>query len=325
MRLRLLSGADIRRALPMPEAVAAMKEAFATISGGTAVAPPRAVLSVPDREATVLLMGGCVPGHALTGKTVAIFQRNRERGLPVVQGLLQVMDPESGTPQALMDGGALTAWRTGAAGGAAADLLARQDARTAALIGCGAQAETQLLALDTVRELDEVRVCGRRESSARDFATRLQPAVQARLVAVSDAARALRGADLVVTATNSIEPVFDGTQLEPGCHITGVGSFTPWMRELDEATVVRAHVFIDHRAAALAEAGDLIAAVRAGRSNPDDWSELGEVVLGHAPGRREPGEITLFKSVGHAVQDAVAGERIRAAAERLGLGRAVEI
>lgn len=320
MKLLILSESDLRTALPMRDAIRAMKDAFAAIATGAAVAPQRMALTIEAEAATSLLMGAYVPSMGLAAKVVSVFPGNRARGKALVNGLVLVLDPTSGEPEALIDGTALTAWRTGAASGAATELLAREDASVAALFGCGVQARTQLLAIAAVRDLTEVRVHARTPESVRAFCEAMQPLVSARLVAAQTAQFALCGADIVCTATTSRTPVFDGAHLEDGAHVNGVGSFTLDMCELDTRTIERATVFVDEVEAALTEAGELVAAEAAGATRRDRWTELGRVANGSVPGRTSADEITLFKSVGHAVQDVAAASRALATARDLGLG-----
>lgn len=325
MKLLLLSADAIRQALPMPRAVEAMKDAFAELSSGTAVVPQRLALDVAEAGATSLFMPAYLPSGGLGAKVVSVFPRNRERGLPAIHGLVVLLDPTTGAPAALLDGTFLTAWRTGAGSGAATDLLARRDARTLALFGCGAQARTQLLAVAAVREIEEVRVYARTRSGLEAFVEEMGPRVAARLVAAGNPGEAVRGADVVCAATTSAVPVFEGRDLEGGTHLNGVGSYTLDMREVDAETVGRSRVFVDSREAALAEAGDLVAAELAGRTRRDDWTELGEVAAGRRPGRRDDAEVTFFKSVGVAVQDMKAASAALVRARELGLGREVEL
>jgi ornithine cyclodeaminase len=270
-------------------------------------------------------MGGSVPGEGMAAKIVSIFNRNRDLGKPVVSGLVVVLDPVSGEPVGLLDGGALTAWRTGAACGAATDLLARPGCKVGALIGTGVQARTQLLAMDAVRELREIRVFGIDTDQAAAFVAECAPDVRARLAMAASAEEAIQGADIVTAATNSPVPVFDGRQLAPGCHLNAIGTFTLDRREVDYVTVERASVFVDLLESALEEAGELVAAVDRGMTDPRDWTEIGRVASGEAPGRRSEDEITFFKSVGHAVQDVVAASRAMARARESGLAREVEL
>lgn len=324
MKLLLLGAEDLARALTMRDALRAVRRAFSALSTGGASVPSRGVVEIDDRGAT-LLMGAYVRGTGLASKIVSVFPANRDVNRPVVNGLVLVADHETGEPIAVCDGSWITAIRTGAASGVATDLLARADARTAAVIGCGAQARTQVLGIDCVRDLDRIRICGRRAERVRRFVEGMQSGVRARLEAVASAKEALAGAGIVCAATTSSRPVFEGEDLAPGTHVNGVGSFTLQMREIDGATVGRARVFVDSLESALAEAGDLVLAERDGVTRRADWTELGLVAAGRDPGRRSDQEITLFKSVGHAVQDVAAATlAVRAARER-GLGQEVEL
>lgn len=325
MKLLTVAASDLPKVLPMRDAVEAMKSAFAALSAGKVIAPLRGVVPVEEVDGICLLMGGYVPGEGLAAKTVSIFNRNRDLGKDVVSGLVLVLDPESGEPVGLLDGGALTAWRTGAAAGAATDLLARPDARLGALIGAGVQARTQLLAMDAVRDLEAVRVFGLDRPQVEAFVERLQPDVSARLLAAGSAEEAVRGADIVSCATNSPQPVFDGLALEEGAHLNAIGTFTLDRREVDLETVARARIFVDQREAAVEEAGELVAGIEAGVTRAEEWAEIGEVVAGARPGRTSGEEITFFKSVGHAVQDVVAAARVMAGAVSSGLARTVEL
>ena len=325
MKLLVLSADDLARAVSMKDAVEAVKDAFARLSTGQASTPPRTAVKVEAAKGTTLLMGAHVPGLGLATKTVSVFPGNRERGEPVVHGLVLVLDPTSGRPQALCDGTFLTALRTGAASGVATELLSRTDARVGAVIGCGAQGRTQALAIDCVRGLDEIRLCDRQVEVASRLADELRDQVRARLVAHPDPSDAIADADVVCAATTSATPVFDGKLLKPGAHVNGVGSFTLEMRELDATTVSRARVFVDSMESALAEAGDLVKAEDEGVTTRGAWVELGLVAAGRAAGRRDESEITLFKSVGHAVQDVAAAATAVAAARERGLGQMVEL
>jgi len=324
MRLTLLSAADLRAALPMPAAIAAMKAAFAELSTGQAHLPLRVALPVPPAGGLALFMPAHLPAGGLGAKIVSVFPHNADLGKPIIHGLVVMLDSISGEPVALCDGTFLTAWRTGAASGAATDVLARPDAKTAALLGCGAQARTQVLAVDAVRALDAFRVYAPRPERVRRFIAEMQPQLRARLAAAATSAEAVRGADIVCAATPSSTPVFDGKLLKDGAHVNGVGSYTLQLQEVDAVTVARSRPFVDSRASALAEAGDLVIPMQAGQTRAEDWTELGEVVAGLKPGRQSPDEITFFKSVGVAVQDVAAAGRALVEAKLRGLGKEVE-
>jgi ornithine cyclodeaminase len=313
MTLPFFTAEDIRRALSMREAIEAMRAAFIAFSEGRAHIPQRLSISIPEQEGITLVMPGYVPPDALGLKVVSVFPRNPARGLPTLSALVVMLDPETGAPAALLDGAFLTAWRTGAASGLATDLLARPDAESLALIGAGAQARTQLLAVAAVRSLRRVRVYSRTPARAQALIEEMQgqEGIPQDIAVAPTPEAAVAEADIVCTATNSSVPVFDGQALRPGTHINAIGSFTLEMRELDEETFRRAaRVVVDSRAAALAEAGEVVWAIRQGILREADLVELGEIAAGRRPGRERPEEITLFKSVGLAVQDLVAAQRV---------------
>jgi ornithine cyclodeaminase len=329
MELRILDADAVRQALPMAEVVAAMKRAFGLLSAGAVSMPLRTRVEIPDQEATTLFMpayGGA--GAGLAVKIVSVFPHNPERGRPTIHAVVIVLDPESGAVTALLEGAALTAIRTGAASGAATDLLARKDSQTAAVFGSGAQARTQLEAVCTVRKIRTAWVCGidppGLEAFAREMAGRGPCPADLRIAATPE--EALAEADIVCTATTSATPVFDGRSVRPGTHINAIGSYTPQMQEIDGDLVARSLVVVDSRKAALVESGDLILPMRQGRLREDMiHGELGDIVNGVLPGRTREDQITLFKSVGVAIQDAVAASAALQRAAELGLGRLAQL
>lgn len=325
MQIRILSAEDVRVSVDMADAIDVMREAFTSISSGDAIVPVR--LAVESDHGVHLLMPAVLRSAGAAGaKIVSVNPGNGERGLPQVHAATLVLDAETGRIVALMDGTWLTALRTGAAGGLAADLLAPRDATVAALFGAGVQARTQIEALRRVRPIEEVRVVSRTGASAKRLARELEASGDIRVSPTQDRDAALRGAHVIVAATDSVTPVFDGALVEAGAHVTAVGAFTPAMREVDAELIRRSRVVVDERSAALSEAGDLIAALEAGVVQSGFIAaELGEVVTGTRPGRTSPEEITLFKSVGNAAQDVAVAARVLARAEKRGLGILVEI
>ncbi len=321
-RLCFLCGADVAKALPMKEAVAAMKDAFRQLSAGQAVAPPRTRIETADPAGDALFMPSYIPAERRIGlKIVTLFGSNAAVGLPRLQAIMVVLDAVTGSPLAVMDGASLTAVRTGAASGAATDLLARPDASAATVFGAGPQARTQLEAVCAVRPIRRARVydisADRARALAREMADRLGIPVEA----ATSPAEALAGAGVVCTVTTSAVPVFADGDVAPGTHINAVGAYRPTDREVPGETVRRARVVVDQVAAALAEAGDLIIPIEQGLFGKEHIrAELGEIVAGRKKGRESPDEVTLFKSVGVAVQDLAAAARALANAERLGLG-----
>ena len=322
MQIRVLSAADVRAACDMPQAIAAMRDAFSALSAGDAEVPLRVALET-GHGVSLFMPAHLRTSGAAGAKIVSVTPANPERGLPVINAVVLALDPVTGRVTALMDGTWLTALRTGAVGGLAADLLARPDASVVALYGAGVQARTQLEAVRCIRSIEAVRIVSRTATSAQRLADELD-GIDAS--ASADPAAALDGADIVVAATSSATPVFDGSKVAPGTHVTGVGSFTPEMREVDTALLSRATVFVDQRRAALAEAGDLAGPIADGHAGEDVIAaEIGEVVLGAHPGRTSPDEITFFKSVGNAVQDVAVAARVLARAAEADLGTLVEL
>lgn len=328
MKIRLLSAADIVQALPMADAIEGMKEAYAQLSSGRAVVPLRSRIDVPEMGATLVMPGYLEQGDTIVVKTVSVFPVNVAKGLPVIHALVTVLDAETGTPIALLEGGTLTAIRTGAASGAATDLLARKDAQIAAIFGSGVQARTQLEAVCTVRHIKEVRVFSLDHYQAEQFASEMAGygPIPAAIIVAEDSDSAVHGADIVCTATTSSTPVFDGNLLEPGTHVNGVGSFIPTMQEVDLTTVQRSLVVVDSRSAVWEEAGDLIIPLQNDDITEDHiHAELGEIVAGTRLGRQNSGQITFFKSVGVAVQDVAAADIALKNALAQGLGTLVNL
>jgi ornithine cyclodeaminase len=323
MDLLMLSGDDLRAALPMLEAVEVSKAAFAAQAEGRCVSPQRLGLPVEPAGGTTLVMPAHLPGTGLATKIVSVFPGNESKGLPTVTGLVVALDEDTGQPLAVLDGTFLTAWRTGAAGGAGVDLLARSDAVTGALLGSGVQAGTQLLAMCAVRRLERVRIWSRSPDHAASFAECWAAQVDATLEVVERVEDAVDGADIVMAATSACEPLFEASLLAEGAHLGSVGSFRPQMIEVDPALAARARIFVDDRDAALAEAGELIAAIERGITTPDEWTLLGDVARGVAEGRATPEDRTWFKSVGLAVQDVSAASAAISAARQAGLGQVV--
>jgi ornithine cyclodeaminase/alanine dehydrogenase-like protein (mu-crystallin family) len=329
MELRVLTADEVRRSLPMAKAIASMKEAFVQFSTGQADVPLRSRLEVAAHDGVTLVMPSYLrQTNDMAVKIVSVFPRNVERGRPTIHALVVAVDATTGAPLALLEGAALTAIRTGAASGAATDALARKDAHTAAIFGSGVQARTQLEAICTVRAIERIWIY----SLDGDGARRMRDELAGRSPVPSDIrladspTQAVEGADVICTATTSSTPVFPAVALRPGAHINAIGSFLPTMQEIDPAVLKMAKIVVDSRLAAVAESGDLILPIQQGLLTPDDiYIELGEVLAGTEPGRATDDEITLFKSVGLAVQDAVAARAALEGAQALGLGTTVTL
>ena len=306
------------------EAVAA---ALADLSAGRASMPTRIAALVPERDGLLAVMPAYLPGAgALTTKLVSLFPRNTDR--PTHQAVIVAFDPETGSPAALMDGEAITAARTAAGSALATDLLARHDAATLAVLGAGVQARAHLRALPRVRKFREI-VIGARDPEkasalARDIAA--ETGISARAASFSDAVRI---ADVVCACTHSAEPVVRREWLRNGTHVNSVG-FNTAGREVDGDTVAAALVVVESRAAALAPppggSNDLAWPIRDGLIGATHvHAELGEIVSGARPGRADASQLTLYKSVGVAVEDAAAAAMVLRLARERGLGRTIEI
>lgn len=326
----LLNKEDVRKALPMNEAIDTMKQAYASLSNGTAVVPLRTRLPIPNSDALSLFMpafANSTDGNALAIKVVSLFPTNPGRGLAYIQAAVLVLDPETGQAIALLEGSSVTAIRTGAAGGAAIDLLSRPESRVVAVFGAGAQGRTQLEAACTVRNIETAWVFDADAAKAQAFAEEMSArgGITKDIRVATSPAQALENADIICTATTSRTPVFRDHDVRLGTHISAVGSYLPEMQEVPAETLQRARIFVDSRSAALEEAGDLIQPMRAGLFDESHiCGELGDVVMGGINGRQSHEEITYFKSVGVAVQDAMAAQVALNNARKLNIGTEVD-
>lgn len=294
----MLDEASVRAVLRMEELIPAMADALAAFSGRTVVQPLRLVMPVPEQDGFLFLMPA-YNGRALGAKLVTLYPHND--GVDSHHATILLFRPETGEPLAGMDGRLITEMRTAAVSAVATQHLARPESSVLALLGSGVQARSHLEALRLVREFRDVRVWSPR--SAGPFAERFG------IRATASAEEAVRGADVVVVATTSTTPVLYGRWLSPGAHINAVGAARPEWRELDDDVLARASLFVESREAAGSESGDVMAAGRTGHE-VGEIAEIGEVVAGTVPGRRSEEEITLFKSVGMAVEDVAAAELV---------------
>jgi alanine dehydrogenase len=309
--VRVVTGPELAAVLDDASLVERLREAFR--DGATAPLRHHHALPVPGGEGTLLLMPAWQDGRALGVKVVTVFPANAARGLSAVQGAYLLLDAETGEPLALMDGAMLTRRRTAAASALAADYLARPDSATLLMVGTGSLAPHLVAGHAAVRPIREVRVWGRDAAKATALAARLdRPGLRA--TAVDDLEAAAGAADVISCATLSTEPLVHGRWLKPGTHLDLVGGFTRLMREADDEAVRRSRVFVDSPAA-LEEAGDLFQPIGHGRFREEDVAgDLAGLARGTCPGRRDAAEITLFKSVGTALEDLAAA---RLAFERL--------
>jgi len=322
----ILKRQDVEAVLRMSDCIDVLGKAFAELSGGTAVLPLRIGITAPDGLS--LYMPAYLQGmNALACKVVSVYKKNPEKhGLPTTIGKVLLQDPETGDVLCIMDGGYLTAMRTGAVSGLATRLLAREDpGQVAAIFGAGVQARMQLWAVCEARQISRAMVYDLRPEAAADFAQAMGDKLGLP-VSVARSTDEMLEADILCTASSSPTPVFDGAKVKPGTHINGIGSHSPNARELDSTIVARSLLVADSREACLSEAGDVMLPIREGALTAEHiHAELGEIVAGQRPARTSPEQITLFKSVGLAIQDAATAQLVYQKARAAGLGVEVEV
>jgi alanine dehydrogenase len=308
--LLYLSRADVERVLDVDAMLDALAQALAAFSAGRAVVPPRVAARVGERG-MLGVMPGYLPGVALETKLVSVFPENDAHGIPSHQGLIALFEEERGTPIALMDGAYITAIRTGGSAAVAARVLAREDSRVLAILGAGVQGGSHLATFPKVREFTDIRVANRNPERAKELAAR-HPKARA----VASFEEAVAGADVVACCTDSRQPILRREWLTPGMHVSAVGgTFGP---ELDADTVGACRVFVEWR-------GAVTNAPPAGAHelqglDPEAVTEVGEVIAGTRPGRRSAADITLYKSTGHAVEDAATARLVYDRAQKMGVG-----
>ena len=316
----IVLGADeVRRHLPMRDAIGCVEAVMIRVAEGKANLPLRMVMDI-DGTNKLGLMPGALSDPPLYGvKLLSLFPGNPARGLSSHIGLVILFDNDTGAPVVAMNADAITASRTAAASAVATRALARPEARVLALIGTGEQAESHVAALSLVRDIAEIRVAGRRPDRAEAFIARVAPTHPGiRFTAAADVETAVAGADIVTTVTSSAEVVLEGRWIGAGTHVNAVGASVPAMQEIDEALVLKSELYVDYKPSALAQAAEIIAALADGRMNEAHIrGEIGAVLGGTAPGRSGAEAVTLYRSLGIAAQDlACAGlvwERYRAA------------
>lgn len=325
----VINSSEVRALLPMKEAIEADKQAFLLHATRQTEVPVRTAFKLEG--GTALVMPAWVRGDIdrVGVKIISVFEGNRAKGLPVVPAQMVLFDSETGEVAAIINGVELTRVRTGAISGAAIEILAREDASVGALFGTGGQASAQLEAMLCARPLKEVRIF----DTVRD---RIAPFIGAHrelaerhgasLVEASSSDGAIDEADIITAVTTSAVPVFDGARVRDGAHVNGVGSFTPDKRELDEAIIRRARVYVDNMDAVMEEAGDILIPIADGRfSQSAIVGEIGGVLAGTVRGRESASEITLLKTVGFAVLDVIAAVRVYENAVERGMGSRVDI
>ncbi|MFI6768569.1 ornithine cyclodeaminase family protein [Streptomyces sp. NPDC050355] len=326
----VLGRSQVEALLDVDTLIDGLASAMTDLSAGRASSPDRVAALVPERDGFLAAMPGSVPSAGvLMSKLVSVFPHNAGTPLPTHQALIVVFDPDTGEPVALLDGTAITAARTAACSALSARLLAREDASVLAVLGTGAQARSHAEAMCRVRPIRHIRVAGRNETKAAALAEELTAALRLPVEAAPTYAQALDGADIAAATTHATDPVIRRTWLTPGVHVTSVG-FNPAGREVDDATIAEALVCVETRQAALAPfpagSSDLLNPIRDGViTEAHVHAELGELLNGSKPGRSSHDQITLYKSVGVAAQDAAAAALVVAAAREQSIGSEVRL
>ncbi len=327
MRVLIINQSEVRRLLPMPECIDVMAGALAALARGEATLPLRPIMWLPDRSGALALMPSALPAAGAMGvKVITVFPGNHGTAFDSHQGAVLLFDTRHGQLLAMMDATEITAIRTAAVSGVATRLLARPDAHTLAILGTGVQARTHLQAMVAVRPITHVRVWSRDASRVREFAEREAATHRIHVEATASAEAAVRGAHIICTVTAAREPVLRGEWIAPGTHINAAGASVPTARELDTTAVTRSRLYVDRRESTLNEAGDfLIPRAEGAITDTHIVAEVGEVLTGTAAGRGSDREITLFKSLGLAIEDLAAAQHIHARAIALGVGTSVEL
>ena len=313
MKILVLDNRQIRELLPMTECIELMADALAALARGEVYQPLRTIIRPPEARGLLGLMPAYREGEqgAFGLKAICVFPENPAKGKDAHQGAVMLFSRETGELLALMNASEITAIRTAAVSAVATRLLAREDAQQLALIGAGVQARTHLAALATVRSIKQARVACRNIEHAQQLAREMQPGFSFPIEPVRSNEEAVRGADLIVTATSSLEPVINKEWISPGAHVNAIGTHSPNSREIDSATMAAARIFVDRRESALNESGDYLLAAKEGVVTHESIvAEIGELLIGSKSGRTSATEITLFKSLGLAIEDVVSANYI---------------
>jgi len=309
VKLLVLNHTEVEQLLPMPECIAVMEEALSLLARGGTLQPLRTIMKPAEVQGVLALMpafrAGSEPLFGL--KAICVFPANAAIGKDAHQGGVLLFSGETGELLALVNASAITEIRTAAVSAVATKLLAREDATELAVIGAGVQARSHLSAMACVRSIRRARIVSKHSERAQQLSAAMKSSFLFPIESVDTAEDAVRGADLIVTATTAREPVLRREWISPGAHINAIGTFSPNAREIDTATMVAASLFVDRRESALNEAGDYLIAAREGAIGPDHIkAELGEILIGAHRGRTSSEEITIFKSLGLAIEDLAA-------------------
>jgi ornithine cyclodeaminase len=323
----VLTRSEVTRLLPIPACIEVMRDAMMQVSRRQVVLPLRQFMPVPETKGKLGLMPGYIAAPASFGvKIVSKYERPPGSPHGTHVGAVMLFDAEHGLPLALLEGGTLTAIRTSAASALATRTLARPDASRLAIIGCGEEAHYHLQAMLAVRPIREIVVWGRSREKADAFIAHQDIPAQASIRTAATVQEALSSADLVCTVTSAATPILEGAWIRPGTHLNLVGSAIPTTAEVDSTTVTRSRFYVDYREAALAQAGELLTAIKAGLVTPEHIvGEIGDVLNGTKPGRQSADEITVYKSLGITAQDLAAAHAVYAAAKAQGVGHEIDL
>ncbi len=327
MKILILNHTEVEQLLPMAGCIDVVAEGLTALARGQAHQPLRMVVRPPGAIGLMGLMPAYISGEraAYGLKAVCVFPGNGALGKDAHQGSVMLFSAETGELLALMNASAITAIRTAAASAVATHLLARHDAGDLAILGAGVQARSHLAAMACARPIRRARIASRDAVRAQAFAAEMAPRYDFPIEPVASVEEAVRGADLIVTATTAAEPIVRREWIAPGAHINAVGSSISTTREIDTATLAAASLFVDRRESTLNESGDYLFAAREGAIGPEHIrAEIGELLIGTHPGRTSPGEITLFKSLGLAIEDLAAAAYVFRQAQAQGVGTWVE-
>lgn len=323
----ILSQSDVERLLRMDACIEVMASTLATLARGDALLPLRTVILIPDTTDAFAVMPGYIGTPKTFGaKVITVYPGNHGTQFDSHQGAVLLFDPDNGSLAAVLDGSAITTTRTAAVSAVATRLLARRNASSLAIIGSGVQAHAHLEAMCAVRPIRHLHIWSRSADHARQFADAARQRFQIDIAVAATAAAAVRDADIVCTTTSAREPVLNGDWISPGTHVNAIGASQASARELDSAIVVRSRLYVDRRESALKEPGDILVPLREGAIGPDHIvGEIGELLIDRVPGRQNDDEVTLFKSLGLAVEDLAAASLVYTEAMRTGAGTRVEL
>jgi ornithine cyclodeaminase/alanine dehydrogenase-like protein (mu-crystallin family) len=326
MKVLMVNHQEVQQFLIMGECVEAMADVFKMLNRGNALNPLRNLMWLPDKTGVIGMMPAYLGNSQVMGlKAISVFPGNHGTEYDSHQGTVMLFETQNGRLLAMMDAGKITAIRTAAVSGVATRLLASTDAENLAILGSGVQAATHLNAMRVVRNIRRVRVWSRNLDHAQSFAQRESTRRSLSIEAAESAEGAVEGADIICTVTSSTDPILQGDWIAPGTHINAVGSSVPFARELDTAAVVKSKLFVDRRESTLNEAGDFLFPQKEGAINDAHvQGEIGDILLDKIKGRESVNDITLFKSLGLAVEDVAAAHLIYQKLSKQGGGRWVE-